>query len=171
MGTPRKGLRSVMPWGHPCQLWLEPFPHGFVTCGAGMQASSILPVLIASHNDVTLLSPHCSPTPDLDVPEAVPCVPDPCCGCPGSCFRLVHLCVTSGPASAQHHSGRHRSWSPLAIPGKMWDKHLPEPGGAVLHLSGTWGICQLSPQISAVSGRAPFPPSLFPSTSGCCLKN
>lgn len=106
---PRRGLRSVMPWGHPCQLWLEPFPCGFFTCGAGLRASSIFPVLITSHNNVTLLSPRCTPTPDLDVPEAVPCVPDPCCGCPGSCFRLVHLqgplmCVPSGPASAQRHS-------------------------------------------------------------------
>lgn len=167
---PRRGLSSVMSWGHPCQLCLEPFPCGFVTCGASLRASSILPVLITSHNDVTLLSPRCTPTPDLDVPGAVPCVPDPCCGCPGSCFRLVHLRVTSGPASAQLHSAITDP-GPLSPSLETRDKHLPEPGGAELCHSGTWGICQLSPQISALGGRAPFPPSLFPSTSGCCLAN
>lgn len=144
------------------------FPHGFVTCGAGLHASSILPVLITSHNEVTLLSPRCTPTPDLDVPEAVPCVPDPCCGCPGSCFRLVHLRITSFSSAPFN---RHRPWSPLSIPAKTWDKHLPEPGGAELPHSGTSGICQISPQISVFGGRAPFPPSFFPSTSGCCLAN
>lgn len=147
--TTQEGFEECGAMGPPLPALV---PGGFVTCGAGLCASSVLPVFTTSHNDVTLLSPHCTPTPDLGVPEAMPCVPSPCCGCPGSCFRLVHLHVEQAGLSSAPFS-RHRSWSPLSNPGKMWDKHLPEAGGAELHPSV---ICQLSPQISAAGGRAPF---------------
>lgn len=45
----------------PCHPCLSP-----LACSPRLPASSTFPVLITSHNDVTLMSPRCTPTPDLD---------------------------------------------------------------------------------------------------------
>lgn len=161
-----------MLWGHPFLPRFILFSPIFVTCGAalpslpvspGLQpspASSIFPMVITSHSDVSLMSPRRTPNAGpRPCPGAVPCGPGPRRGCAWpvravSCCRLIleSVCPCAGslgaflrtatramsrPASAQH---RLAGWAPLSTRG---DVHLPEPRAGMGRASPRWDVGEL----------------------------
>lgn len=118
----------------PVELSCHPCPSP-LACSPCLRASSIFPVLITSHNNVTLMSPRCTPTPDLNAAQGRAlwpwsplglCTAGACCRAvaglsPSPSVHLhapsVRFCgaetrATSGPASAQHRPPGTAGWSP-----------------------------------------------------------
>lgn len=101
----------------PVELPCRPCPSP-LACSPCLPASSAYPLLITSHSDVTLMSPHCTPIPGPGCcPRPTPRLCSPpvhavsCCRlilesfspCAGSfaAFLWTATYATSGPASAQ----------------------------------------------------------------------